>query len=62
MRERHLLRLQGADPWLPHVVLQLVGEYVMEICQAALDSVDAIPRASYETFTAENEAFVALLR
>jgi hypothetical protein len=62
VRERHLLRLQGDDPWLPHFVLQLVGEYVIEICQAALDRVDAIPRASYETFAAENEAFVALVR
>jgi hypothetical protein len=62
VRERHLLRLQGDDPWIPHFVLQLVGEYVIEICQVALDQLDAIPRASYETFAAENEEFVALVR
>lgn len=62
VRERHLLRLQGDDPWIPHLVLQLVGEYVIEICQAALDRVDAIPRASYEAFAAENEEFVGLIR
>lgn len=62
VRERHLLRLQGDDPWVPHFVLQLVGEYVIEICQAALDRVDSIPRASYEIFAAENEEFVALIR
>jgi hypothetical protein len=62
VRERHLPRLQGDDPWLPHFVLQLVGEYVIEICQVALDQLDAIPRASYETFAAENGEFVALVR
>lgn len=62
VRERHLLRLQGDDPWLPHFVLQLVGEYVIETCQVALDQLDAIPRTSYETFAAENEEFVALVR
>ena len=62
VRERHLLRLQGDDPWIPHFVLQLVGEYVIEICQAAFDRVDAIPRARYEIFAAENEEFVALIR
>lgn len=62
VRERHLLRLRGDEAWVPHFVLQLVGEYVIEICQAALNQLDAIPRASYETFAAENEEFVALVR
>jgi hypothetical protein len=62
VRERHLLRLQGDEAWVPHFVLQLVGEYVIEICQAALDHLDAIPQASYETLAAENEEFVALIR
>jgi hypothetical protein len=62
VRERHLLGLQGDEAWVPHFILQLVGEYVVEICQAALDRVDAIPRASYEAFAAENEEFVALIR
>ncbi len=62
VRQRHLSGLQGDEPWVPHFVLQLVGEYVIEICQVALDRVGAIPRASYEAFAAENEEFVALIR
>jgi hypothetical protein len=62
VRERQIPALTGDEPWLPHFVLQLVGEYVIEICQSILDNIDAIPRTAYEAFAAENPEFMAITR
>ena len=62
VRQRHLAGVRGDEPWLPHFVLQLISEYVIEIAEAALEQIDAIPVARYQAFAEENDEFMALVR
>lgn len=62
VRQRYLEVVQGSDPWLPVFTLQLVGEYVIEICQRALDQIEAIPIDVYRAFADENPDFMRVIR
>jgi hypothetical protein len=66
VRQRHLEQLVGsADPWVVPFVVQLVGEYVLEILVVIRDGLRdlATPGArghlAYGTFVADNPAFFA---
>ncbi|MFC7217622.1 hypothetical protein ACFQLX_05455 [Streptomyces polyrhachis] len=61
VRQRHLERVVGvAEPWIAPYVVQLVGEYVVEIVVAArkglvdLDAPDSRQHAVYGAFVAAN--------
>jgi hypothetical protein len=62
VRERHLRRIEGDEPWLPHFVLLLVGDHVPAIVEVALSRIGSIPRSTYDAFAAENPAFMDLIR
>jgi len=63
VRERYLLDLLASrEAWIPPFVLQLVGEYVLEIVQLIAERVDALRNESYAQFASENSAFLALIR
>jgi hypothetical protein len=62
VRERHLEAVRGSEAWLPIFTLQLISEYVIEICKSALDRIDAIPRDVYRAFADENPEFMRVIR
>jgi len=62
VRARYLPDIRGPESWLPHFVLQLIAEYVVEIGQAAFERIDAIPRQNYIALANENPDFMTLVR
>lgn len=67
VRERRVKRILGAtDPWVVPFVVQLVGEYVVEIIEALNDGLRTLSdpddprRSSYARFEQENPAFMQL--
>lgn len=63
VRQRHLRDvIQLSHPWVVPFVVQLIGEYVIEILwdiQRALGQLDTAPqRAQYGVFAADNASFV----
>ena len=62
VRERQVPNIRGSDPWLPIFVLRLIGDYVIEIGQTALDHIDAIPSEIYAGFADENPDFMDQIR
>ncbi|ROU05853.1 hypothetical protein D9T17_16895 [Lysobacter enzymogenes] len=60
VRERHLRSiLPFQRDWLAAFVVQLLGEYVVEIAQAILASIDELDSALYGAFVKENPGFMA---
>lgn len=57
VRERHVEALLArAEPWIPTFVLELLGEYVIEIAQIIYRAVDVIPRDAYHSYGIGNPA------
>jgi hypothetical protein len=50
------------EPWVPPFVLQLVGEYVIEITDVIADNLNALRNDRYVKFAAENPQFIALTK
>ncbi len=63
VREAHLRLILGrSEPWLPPFVVQLVGEYVIEIIETIRASLDVLDRAAYKAFVESNAAFMERTR
>jgi len=63
IRERHVRPLLTSDePWIPPFVVQLLGEYVIEIIQLLDDHRAVFIGPSYVSFARQNRAFFQLLR
>jgi hypothetical protein len=62
IRERHLRWLleNTVDPVIVPFVVQLMGEYVSEICEVVANWPSDIPIANYLAFAEENPAFITL--
>ena len=54
--------LQSDEPWIPPFVLQLLGEYVLEIIRVVQDHSAVLKRSEYRRFIIENPAFLQLLK
>ncbi|MFD5794242.1 hypothetical protein ACFWIO_12015 [Streptomyces diastatochromogenes] len=63
VRQRHLEQLVGSEePWVVPFVVQLVGEYVLEILEAiqhGLSGMTSVQHLRYGDFIAQNPAFFA---
>ena len=58
MREEYLSKVIGCNrEWVPPFVVQLVGEYVVEIIRAIGDGIDHLDPDLYRTFLIRNPAF-----
>lgn len=58
VREEYLLKiLDCSHEWIPPFVVQLVGEYVIDIICRISDSVDRLDPAVYRAFLTHNPAF-----
>jgi hypothetical protein len=63
VREQHLLPvLEAAPGWAAPFVLQLLGEYVIEIHDALLANIETVAGDSYRHFADQNPSFVALTK
>jgi hypothetical protein len=63
VRERYARELLLTDqPWVPPFVLQLVGEYVMEIIELVANHSDRLKTENYRLFAAENPEFIQKTR
>ena len=63
VREKHVeLIVDAEEPWLPPFVIQMLGEYVVEIVQALELHMERLVSASYIHFLAENEPFFSLVK
>jgi hypothetical protein len=61
VREKYLKQLiacSNTEPWLPPFILQLVGEYVVEIIELLLGHVQSLSLDSYMQFAVENPLFM----
>jgi len=58
VREEYLPKVLGCNhEWAPPFVVQLVGEYVVEIIRAIGDGIDHLDPGLYRTFLIRNPAF-----
>jgi hypothetical protein len=58
VREEHLIHvLCLPNPWIPPFVIQLVGEYVIEILNVIQKNLHNLDAPLYRQFLAENGAF-----
>jgi len=63
VRERCVKPLLLADElWIPPFVIQLLGEYVLEIIQVLAEHLSVFSGGNYLRFARENRAFFQLLR
>ncbi len=63
VRERHVHEILYADhPWVPVFVLQLLGEYVVQIGQTIARHVATLPQETYRTFAHANPEYMSALR
>jgi len=63
IRQKYLEKLFSQDEiWVCPFVLQLIGEYVVEIIEVILHNINRMPMQSYHKFINENPAFVYLLK
>lgn len=63
VREKYLASLFGSSfSWVPPFVLQLVGEYVLEIVTLIHRHIDELDPLIYNCFAKENEDFIALTK
>jgi len=61
VRELHLARIIGLNrPWIPPFVLQLSGEYVVEILNVIYHSLPTLGRPIYREFLHNNPTFLDL--
>ena len=62
-RERCLRNIiTSPEPWVVPFVVQLVGEYVLEIIEVVQANLTRLPAENYRAFLRENPAFVARTR
>lgn len=63
VREEFVRRLlPSTEPWVPPFVVQLIGEYVVEIVEVVAEQRDRLAGSAYVEFAAENPRFMALTR
>lgn len=63
LREKFVKQLlQSDEPWIPPFVLQLLGEYVLEIIYVVHNHAAVLKRTEYRRFVIENPAFFQLLK
>lgn len=63
VREKHLRSLiHSTEFFVPPFVVQLLGEYVIEMQQFLAEHIDRFKEEPYATFVAENPAFMELTR
>ncbi len=63
VRMRHVeALLDRKEPWVCTFVLQLLGEYVIEIAQLIYRGRPRLPRDIYQRFAADNPAFIRRIR
>jgi len=63
IREKYLAGLFGLNYlWVPPFVLQLVGEYVLEIVKLIYRHIDRLDPSVYSSFANENKDFIALIK
>ena len=61
VRQRHLDRIVGlSHAWIPPFVVQLTGEYVIEILNVIHQNLEVLDRAVYKEFLCNNESFLDL--
>ncbi len=54
--------LRSDEPWIPPFVLQLLGEYVLQIIRLVQEHAAVLQRSEYRRFIIENPAFFQLLK
>jgi hypothetical protein len=60
VRERHLKKIIGANQeWVPPFVVQLVGEYVIEILDVIWNNIHNLDAQLYKDFLADNPTLLA---
>jgi hypothetical protein len=58
IREEHLKNILRSDEdWIPAYVIQLVGEYIVEIVQLIRDNLEQLPQDVYRNFLLQNLPF-----
>jgi hypothetical protein len=63
VREQHLRRiLNSRHEWVPPFVIQLVGEYVVEIVDVIRENIDHLNPSLYGAFLTSNPAFYQLTK
>lgn len=63
VREKHLRNIVSSDRvWIPPFVVQLVGEYVVEILNAIRDNIHNLDPQLYRRFVRDNPIFIALTK
>lgn len=63
VREKYLRQIVCTPfPWVAPYVVQLLGEYVLELILVIHANLDTLPRTVYSDFIRENPAFMALTR
>ena len=63
VREKHLKKIISSDQeWIPAFVVQLVGEYVIEILETIRNNLHCLNRTLYQRFLKENPKFLALTK
>jgi hypothetical protein len=63
VREKHLRNIVSSNQvWIPPFVVQLVGEYVIEILDAIRDNLHNLNPQLYRRFLLDNPMFVALTK
>jgi hypothetical protein len=63
VRQRNLERLlPSVEPWIAPFVVQLLGEYVIEILEVLAAHLADLRTGPYSEFVAENAAFLALTK
>jgi hypothetical protein len=60
VRQQHLERIiRSGNPWIPPFVIQLLGEYAIEIIAVIADNRSALDNAAYREFLQANPRFLA---
>lgn len=60
VRQQHLARIiNSGHSWIPPFVVQLLGEYVVEIIAVINDNLSTLDRSLYRDFLLENQDFLA---
>jgi hypothetical protein len=63
IREKHLRKIVSSDhAWIPPFIVQLVGEYVIEILNGIRDNLHNLNPQLYQRFLMDNSTFVALTK
>ena len=63
VREREVLKILPVnEPWVPPFVVQLAGEYVVQIIEQMYANVDLMPLDCYARFAADNPGFIDLTK